>query len=564
MVAITTLQILPWMWAAGWTLLLLVAAFGEDRLALVRRGEGRLARAARILCPSAAVLTTTLYAVAALVLIARGGRDERLFAFALIACSMLQVLMRHYRSPVLFMVNLTPYLAVLGLIGYGFARMAHGAGDWIGMVTSSFTLAIFGLLLWSGRAQLGATWMALLDAREAAEERERAAEAANQAKSNFLATMSHEIRTPLNGVLGMAQAMTAEELSGVQRERLKVIRRSSENLLAVLNDLLDLSKIEASALELEIVDFDLEHLIRGVTAAFQPGAQKKGVDFQFSVDPDVCGHYSGDSARIRRVLYNLAGNAVKFTDKGGIVLSVTREGGSVVFRVSDTGIGIAPDNLEHLFDDFYQADASSTRRYGGMGLGLAICRDLVGLMGGEIEAASILGQGSTFTVRLPLKAAFQAPEAPAPEARAAPETDPGDLRVLAAEDNETNQLVLRTLLEQAGVSPTFVNNGRRAVEAWEAQDWDIVLMDIQMPEMDGVTATRVIRAREAETGRRRTPILAVTANAMAHQVAGYEAAGMDGLVPKPIEITRLFAAMEEVLNAAEAQGPQEASLAKEA
>jgi CheY-like chemotaxis protein len=263
----------------------------------------------------------------------------------------------------------------------------------------------------------------------------------------------------------------------------------------------------------------------------------------------------GDSARIRRVLYSLVDNAVKFTETGGVTLTVARANGEVVFRVDDTGIGIGEEHLGHLFEGFFQADAGATRRYGGAGLGLALCREMAELMGGSIEASSEDGAGSTFIVRLPLAKAIGDHVQPG-AARPADDMDPTQVRVLAAEDNDTNQLVLKTLLAQAGLEVTMVENGRQAVEAWEARPWDIILMDIQMPVMDGVVATRTIRDRERATGRRRTPILAVTANAMTHQVAEYEAAGMDGVAPKPIDIVSLLNAMQQALEPPEGQGAE--------
>jgi CheY-like chemotaxis protein len=348
----------------------------------------------------------------------------------------------------------------------------------------------------------------------------------------------------------MAQALTNEGLTDLQRERVKIISRSGESLLAVLNDLLDLSKIEASTLELEIVEFDLEHLVRGVVAAFRGEAHKKGLVFDFALD-DAVGAYRGDAVRIKRILYNLSANAVKFTQEGRIELAISHDGPDVVFRISDTGIGIGPENLAHLFDDFFQVDPSLSRTHGGSGLGLAICRDLTRLMGGSIKAESELGQGTAFTLRLPLQVvetADQTAHTAAMGQDGAPE-----LRVLAAEDNETNRHVLKTLLAQAGVTPTFAFNGSEAVAGWERQVWDVILMDIQMPGMDGVAATKAIRQREAETGRPRVPIVAVTANAMTHQLAEYTAAGMDDVVAKPIDISRLFAVMERVLDAADAE-----------
>ena len=389
---------------------------------------------------------------------------------------------------------------------------------------------------------------ALVDAKDAAE-------AANRAKSAFLATMSHEIRTPLNGVLGMAQAMATDGLTAEQRGRLDVIRQSGETLLAILNDVLDLSKIEAGKLELEAGEFDIGDLARGAHAAFAAVAERKGLAFALTVEPGACGLYAGDATRVRQILYNLVSNALKFTESGEVAVNVARDGGELRLTVSDTGIGIPPERLASLFQKFEQADASTTRRYGGTGLGLSICRELAQLMGGTIEARSQPGAGATFMAILPLAWIGEQTHRGRTEIDAAigAEGELAALRVLAAEDNEVNRLVLRTLLSQVGVEPLIVETGLQAVEAWAREPWDVILMDVQMPEMDGPTATGVIRAREAAEGRARTPIVALTANAMSHQVAEYRACGMDGFVAKPIEAARLFAALQQALDESEAR-----------
>jgi PAS domain S-box-containing protein len=375
-----------------------------------------------------------------------------------------------------------------------------------------------------------------------------AAEAANRAKSAFLATMSHEIRTPLNGVLGMAQAMAADELTPVQRERLDVVRQSGEGLLAILNDVLDLSKIEAGKLDLEDAEFSIGDVARSAHAAFTALANAKGLGFDFQIDEGAQGMYLGDSTRVRQILYNLISNGLKFTQEGEVCVVVEAHGPGLRLTVSDTGMGIPADRLKDLFQKFEQADTSTTRKFGGTGLGLAICRELAEMMGGTISAESTEGQGSCFIVDLPLVRVGE--EVDAAEAATTPalaETPGPVLRVLAAEDNAVNQLVIRTLLEQAGIETFVVGDGVQALGAWERGPWDLILMDVQMPVMDGPTATREIRRREAALGRAPTPVIALTANAMAHQIAEYRAAGMDAIVSKPIDVGQLLSAMQEVL-----------------
>jgi signal transduction histidine kinase/CheY-like chemotaxis protein len=370
------------------------------------------------------------------------------------------------------------------------------------------------------------------------------AETASRAKSAFLATMSHEIRTPLNGVLGMAQAIASQNrLPGQVREQVEVIRASGEGLLAILNDILDLSRVEAGKLELEEIDFDLGELAAGARQTFSPLAEAKDVAVVLELGAGAAGVYRGDPTRVRQILHNLISNALKFTEAGRIAVRLARDAdGAVRLSVADSGVGISAEALERLFSKFEQADASTTRRYGGAGLGLSICRELAELMGGSIGAESTPGRGSTFTVVLPLRRVGDTAARPAaePEATAAPARP---LRVLAAEDNAVNQLVLKTLLAQVGVEPVLVGDGRAALEAWTREPWDLILMDVQMPVMDGPTATRAIRAAEAQSGRAYTPIVALTANAMSHQVDDYAAAGMDGHVAKPIEAASLYAAL---------------------
>jgi CheY-like chemotaxis protein len=365
--------------------------------------------------------------------------------------------------------------------------------------------------------------------------------AANAAKSAFLATMSHEIRTPLNGVLGMAQAMAAEALPPVQAEQLDVVRRSGESLLRILNDIPDLSKIETGKLTLETVDFYLSDIVQTVHAAFTDMAANKCVALSLDMG-GAAGVYRGDPKRLRQMLFNLTSNTLKFTTSGKVAISASRQKGRRRIRVRDSGIAMSADMVAQLFNEYTQADSSTTRRFAGAGLELSICKKLADLMGGTIAVDSRPGQGSIFRFGAFPNAPFLCQPLPS-----APADDLGQIRILAAEDNPTKQLVLRTSMAQAGIEPTVVDNAAQAVSAWMNGQFDVILMDVQMPVMDGIAATQSIRSREDETGRPRMPIIALTANAMYHQTEQYRAASMDGYVSRPISVAALFAALEAAL-----------------
>ena len=382
----------------------------------------------------------------------------------------------------------------------------------------------------------------LVDARDQAE-------GANLAKSQFLANMSHEIRTPLNGVLGMAQVLENAGLLPDQQEKVAVIRRSGELLLAVLNDILDISKIEAGKLEVVSEEFELAGAIQTAFEAFIDIAREKGLSCQLTLDPSCQGGWRGDSMRTRQIVSNLLANAIKFTESGSVNVEVRAQDTSVRIVISDTGIGMPPEVLTRLFSKFSQADSSTTRRFGGSGLGLAISRELAQLMGGEILVESKVGHGSRFTLLLPMqRAAPRTIQESAPVGAPLSSISRRPLRFLLAEDNPTNQMVARALLEPLGADLRITSDGLEALECWRTEEFDLVLLDIQMPRMDGLGVALAIRSEELQSGRGRIPILALSANAMAHQIASYLEAGMDGHVAKPIEIDKLYAAIEAATN----------------
>lgn len=371
------------------------------------------------------------------------------------------------------------------------------------------------------------------------------AEAASRAKSQFLAVMSHEIRTPMNGILGMAQAMRADDLPAVQRQRVNVIAECGESLLTILNDILDLSKVEAGKLEIEAVPFDLRRVLNGVVASYATDAEDRGLDLTLDLHAAE-GLYRGDPTRLRQVMANLVSNALKFTERGEVSMKARRTADGLRLEVADTGKGMDDETLGRIFTPFAQEDASTTRRFGGTGLGLSIVRQLAMLMGGDVSVSSRPGYGSRFTVDLPVEYLGEAQEAEVETKADAGRGGP--IRILAAEDNLNNQLVLKTLLGQMGIEVTIVGDGEQAVAACRGEAWDVVLMDVQMPVLDGFGATQRIRALEASEGRDRTPIIALTANAMDHHRTECLDVGMDGLVAKPIDIRLLLTAIEAAVS----------------
>jgi signal transduction histidine kinase/CheY-like chemotaxis protein len=394
----------------------------------------------------------------------------------------------------------------------------------------------------------------LIQTHEELKQAKHAADNANRAKGQFLASVSHELRTPLNGILGMTEIILGSQLDADQISNLQVVRASAENLLRIINDILDYSKIEAGKMQMEWVETNLRHVLNQAIAALEPLANKKGLSMSLKYENGCPETLFSDPLRIHQVIHNLVGNAIKFTSKGGVkirvrhVTSTSPDGEAIEIRVVDSGIGIPQDKLEAIFEAFTQSDPSITRRFGGTGLGLSIAKNIVNLLGGHIHLSSINGLGTAFTFSLPL----HPPQATQLSRRQKTPLDlallnEASLHVLLAEDNQINRLVAARMFEKAGWTFVLVENGQEALDQLKEHTFDLVFLDIQMPVMDGLTAKEIIRQNEEGCFDSEIPLVAMTAHSMKSEIDHLLANGFDGYLPKPYKKEELMQITQEVL-----------------
>ena len=479
-----------------------------------------------VLCCATTLLGVAVYAGISAYLWFFGGEVGKVFAMVQCAGGLLHVsLHMHHARPVLISAVIPHALYFLGLPVYS----AVESQNWHELLIAIGCVLYMSHLVVTVR-QSSSTTGALQSARDAEQSARRKAEVASAAKSDFLAVVSHEIRTPMNAVISAANLLRRTRLDSQQREHVSMLIDAGDVLMGLLNDVLDFSKIEAGKMELENADMIVRDRLSTLVRLWEPRAMANGVRLKVRIAPDVPAAVRTDPLRVQQILFNLLSNAVKFTHEGEIRIEASWADGCLNMAVTDTGCGIPADRLGQIFNSFEQADVGTTRRYGGTGLGLAISRRLAELMGGTLSVRSVDGEGSTFTLSLPMTAVETAPAQPV----RAPEIA-GSLAgrsVLAADDHEVNRRILQLLLEPHGCRLTLVENGAEALEAASGQRFDAILMDMQMPVMDGLEATRRIRAGEVNGA---TPVIALTANALDVHRAAWDAAGVHAFLTKPID-----------------------------
>ena len=493
-------------------------------------------RAYLVLCCATTVLSVAVYAAISAFMWFKGGEVGRLFAMVQCAGGLLHVSLHMHHARSLLISAVAPHAAYfLGLPVFS----AIATQNWQELLIAIGCLLYMSHLVVAVR-QSNSTTGALQSARDAEQSARRKAEVASAAKSDFLAVVSHEIRTPMNAVISAANLLRRTRLDGQQREHVSMLIDAGDVLMGLLNDVLDFSKIEAGKMALESADMIVRDRVSTVVRLWEPRALANGVRLKVRIATDVPSAVRTDPLRVQQILFNLMSNAVKFTHDGAITIAVGWDGARLNVAVTDTGCGIPADRLGQIFNSFEQADVGTTRRYGGTGLGLSISRKLAELMGGSLTVDSVDGQGSTFTLSLPVTAIEGA--APKP---ARPVETTGSLAgcsILAADDHEVNRRILQLLLEPHGCRLTLVENGAEALEAASGQRFDAILMDMQMPVMDGLEATRRIRAGEVN---RATPVIALTANALDMHRAAWDAAGVHAFLTKPIDPVTLAATLAQ-------------------
>ena len=490
------------------------------------------------------VLSVVVYAGITAYLWFRGGEAGRIFAMVQCAGGLLHVsLHMHHARPILISAVASHATYFLGLPIFG-AAISH---NWQELLIAIGCVLYMSHLVVAVR-QSSMTTAALQTAREKAE-------IASAAKSDFLAVVSHEIRTPLNAVISAANLLRRTRLDPRQREHVSMLIDAGDVLMGLLNDVLDFSKIEAGKMELESADMVVRERLATLNRLWEPRARANGVRLSLRIAPDVPDAVRTDPLRFQQILFNLLSNAVKFTQDGEIVVAVEWQGARLTVAVSDTGCGIPADRLAQVFNSFEQADVGTTRRHGGTGLGLTISRKLAEIMGGTLTIASVEGRGSTFTLSLPMEAVEGASAGPVREVEVA-----GSLHgrsILAADDHEVNRRILALLLEPHGCRLTLVENGVEALEAAALEPFDAILMDMQMPVMDGLEATRRIRQGGVNGG---TPVIALTANALDTHRAAWDATGVHAFLTKPIDPVLLARTLAEAC-AAERSEPVQSAVA---
>ncbi len=509
------------------------------------------------LCASAAQ-TTLIYSGFPALMWLMGGSAGKIFATLWFCGALLHVTMHMHHEKRTFIAAITPHaIYFFGLPAYALISGAEPGREpaaWILLAAVLYGMHLH--VAFKGHRALSEEMRA---ARERAQERQSVAEEASRAKSTFLANMSHEIRTPMNGILGMAAALERDALGAEQADKIRTIRESGDHLMAVLNDLLDFSKIEATRMQIEQAPFRLADVARTVESLHAFRAREKGLHYAVNCIGDCSSLRLGDAHRIVQILHNLVSNAVKFTPSGEVrVRIVAPEVGSgapdVLLEVVDSGIGVDADHAQRIFEPFTQADATTTRRFGGTGLGLSIVKGLAEAMGGDVCLRSEPGAGAAFRVRIPLPLAPMEREA-VPRQSDLPDAAVKDgrqgLRILVAEDNAVNRDVAAALLKSIGHRPEFAKNGLDAVAQFRKGGFDLVLMDISMPVMDGVEALREMRFLERELALERTPVVAVSAHAMRQQIDEYMACGFDAYLTKPLRLDQLETEIAQIARSRE-------------